>query len=435
MLPPGAARSPEDHLLIAGCDTVELARSYGTPLYVYDENCLRKACGEFKTAFAKRYPETDIVYAGKAYMGVALLRLLAEQGLGLDVVSGGELAIAMAAGFPAERIFFHGNNKSRGELEEALTAGVGHIVIDNFLEIRLLEEIALARSLRQPALIRISPGVDPHTHVKTTTGITDTKFGFTLEGGQALEAVRQVLATPSIELAGFHFHLGSPVFSTTPYTEAIGVAAKFAGEVKDQYGFEGSRFSPGGGFAIRYTEEDEPPTIDEYAESITAALRADWAGRGLALPRLSVEPGRAIVGRAGVALYTVGAEKQVTGLRRYVSVDGGMTDNIRPALYDSRYVALLANRTGQNEQVVTIAGKFCESGDILIRDASIDDPVAGDVLAVPASGAYGLAMASNYNSATRPAVVFVRDGEARLVRRRETYDDLLSLEVAGTGEV
>lgn len=437
VFPPGTKVNGRGHLEVGGCDTVELAERFGTPLYVYNEQTIREMCREFRAEFEKRYPDSRIVYAGKAYLGIALLRLLRNEGLGLDVVSGGELALAQAAGFSMPDVFFHGNNKSRAEIEQSVIAGVGQIVIDNFSEIALVAEAAEAGGVRQPVLLRVSPDVNPYTHAKTTTGILDTKFGLPIATGQAAEAVREVLARPSLELVGYHFHLGSPIFSVQPYVDALAVVADFAARMRDDFSFVPSVISPGGGFAIRYTDDDEPPAVGEYAEAIVGALQEQWSARDLPLPQLTIEPGRAIVGRAGIALYEVGAIKDIPGVRTYVSVDGGMADNIRPALYDAHYEATLANRPAETPaETYRIAGKYCESGDILIDSIRLPEAAAGDLLAIPASGAYGITMASNYNASTRPAVVFVSDGRARLVRRRETYEDLLAVETdLAEGEV
>jgi diaminopimelate decarboxylase len=430
VLPLTAAVNGAGHLAIGGCDAVALAQRFGTPLYVFDEETLRHMCRAFRQEFSARHPDVQVVYACKAYIGRALAALLMEEGLGADVVSGGELAFLASVGFPPEGIYFHGNNKSESELREALAYGVGQVVADNFHELGLLSRLAAEAGRRQRLLLRLSPGVDPHTHAKTATGVLDSKFGFPIATGQAEEAVRRALASPSLELVGFHFHLGSPIFELDPYRQAIAMVLAFAAEMRERHGLELRELSVGGGFAAQYLPQEPPPPVAEYAEAIVLSLREGCRRHGLPLPRLSVEPGRAIVARAGVALYTVGAWKDVPGLRRYVSVDGGMADNIRPALYGARYSALVANRPrdGRRERV-TVAGKFCESGDVLLWDAELPPLEPGDVLAVPAAGAYAPAMASNYNAALRPAIVFVRDGQARLVRRRERYDDLLRCEL------
>ncbi len=427
VLPLTAGVNDAGHLTLGGCDAVQLALDFGTPLYVFDEETLRGQCRAFLAAFSSRYPDSGVVYAAKAYLGRALAAIIAQEGLGLDVVSGGELAIARSISFPAERILFHGNNKSEEELREALDYGIGRVVIDNFHEMQLLNGLAQARRIRQKVLLRLSPGIDPHTHAHTTTGTLDSKFGIPLPTGQAEAAVRQAMSMPGLELVGLHVHLGSPVFELAPYAAAVDVVMEFAARLREQLGFELREFSPGGGFAVAYLPEKLPPSPDEYAETIVSGLTVACRKHGLPQPRLFVEPGRAIVARAGVALYTVGSSKEVPGLRRFVSVDGGMADNIRPAIYGSQYAALVAGRPAdppEAEETVTVAGKYCESGDILLRDAELPPLVPGDVLAMPAAGAYALAMAGNYNASLRPAVVLVRDGEAKLMRRRETYEDL-----------
>ena len=419
----------DDHLTLGGCDVLDLVSQFGTPLYVFDEDTLRGICREFVDEFSSRYANTRVLYASKAFINPALAKLVHQQGLGLDVVSGGELAVTQAAGVPPADIYFHGNNKSAAELEMALDCGVGRIVVDNLYELDLLDELARARGAIQDIWLRVSPGVDPHTHVHTTTGILDSKFGLSIETGDAARAVRQALDAPNVNLLGLHFHLGSPIFELEPYAIAIDAVLTFAAELKSQ-GLELKEFSPGGGFAIGYLRDRLPPSVASYAEVITNATRDRCAGLGLGEPMLAVEPGRAIVGRAGVALYTVGAIKDIPTVRKYVSVDGGMGDNIRPALYDAGYEAVVANRMSEPPaETVTLAGKFCESGDILIRDAELPALEPGDVIAIPSSGAYAPSMASNYNLNPRPAVVIVKDGDARLMRRRESYDDMMRLDV------
>ena len=430
ILPRRAGATAEGHLTVGGCDTVELAREFGTPLYVFDEVELREGCREWLGEFCSRYEETTVIYAAKAYLGRALARLMAEEGLGLDVASGGELAIARSAGFPMERVYFHGNNKSAPELREALAAGVGYVVVDNFHEAVLLNDIALDLNRRQPVLLRVSPNIDPHTHQYIATGALDSKFGVAIATGQAEEAVLSLMASPGLELAGLHAHIGSQILETEPHQQACRTVLEFAARMKERHGFELRLFSPGGGFAIQYTRDAPAPSRAVYAEAVVSALKEACKGHGLPLPRLTVEPGRSLVGRAAVALYSVGARKEIPGVRTYVAVDGGMADNIRPALYGAAYEALVANRLeGEPQERVTIAGKFCESGDILIRDADLPRLWAGDLLAVPGAGAYCLPLACNYNGSLRPPIVFVGDGRARLVRRRESYDDLLRCEV------
>ncbi len=421
IFPKTADINSDSHLTLGGCDIVELAEEFGTPLYVFDEVTLRDTCREFVSEFRARHANSTVIYACKAFVNVPLAQLLEEEGLGLDVVSGGELAVARRVEFPPGKVYFHGNNKSREELEMALDYGIGRVVVDNFHELALLGEIASSRGVVQDIMLRVSPGVDPHTHVYTTTGVLDSKFGFPIQTGQAKEAVQQAMAQDSLRLLGLHFHLGSPIFELEPYTKAMEVTLEFASEV----GLTLEEISPGGGFAIAYTRDQEPPSVGEYADAITGPMK------DLGNVHLVIEPGRRIVGTAGVALYSVGASKDVPGIRKYVSVDGGMGDNIRPALYEAQYEAVLANRMdAQGGDVVSIAGKFCESGDVLLRDVEFPTLDAGDILAVPASGAYAPSMASNYNLAPRPAIVMVKDGQARLIRRRETYDDLMRNDVA-----
>ncbi|MBM3135054.1 MAG: diaminopimelate decarboxylase [Chloroflexi bacterium] len=431
------------HLTIGGCDATELARQFGTPLYVLDEATIRAQARAYKSAFATHYPDSAVAYASKAYLSLALARLLAEEGLGLDVVSGGELFVAHRAGFPPERVHFHGNNKSPEELAMALELGVGRIVVDNMYELRLLSELAARRGVTVAILLRLSPGVDPHTHAYNTTGLVDSKFGLPIVTGQAEEAVTEALRLPGLRLLGLHAHIGSQILELAPYRQTVATLFDFAAAMYARYGpgatergttespptFVLAEFGPGGGWGITYTPEQESPTIPAIAETIATAVRQNAARVGLPLPRLFVEPGRSIVGRAGVALYRVGAIKDIPGVRCYVAVDGGMADNMRPALYGARYVALAANHLHEPcTQTVTIAGKYCESGDILIQEAALPPLAAGDLLAIPAAGAYCLALSSNYNLALRPAVVMVCAGMARLIRRRETYDDLLRCE-------
>ena len=430
IFPITAGIGPEDHLTLGGCDATDLAAEFGTPLYVFDEDTLRAVSSEFVREFGSRYPSSKVLYASKAYIGLALAKLLHEEGLGLDVVSGGELAMALAAGVPAEDIYFHGNNKSPAELEMALDRYIGRVVVDGFLEIETLNALAGARGMTQDILLRVSPGIDPHTHAKTTTGILDSKFGLSIETGDATIGIRQAIAAPNLDLVGIHFHLGSPIFELEPYSIAIDTVLTYLSQFIPE-GLDLREFSPGGGFAIGYLRDELPPAVGSYAEVIANATKASCARLGFGEPLLTVEPGRSIVGRAGVALYTVGAIKNIPTVRTYVSLDGGMGDNIRPALYDSQYEAVVANRMSDAPaEKVTLAGKYCESGDILVKDISLPVLQAGDLVAIPASGAYAPSMASNYNLNPRPAIIMVKDGVARLIRRRETYEDLMAWDVA-----
>ena len=429
LFPTTTGVNDDDHLTIGGCDVMQLAKEYGTPLYIYDDVTLRGMCREFISEFSSRYPAARVAYASKAFVNPAIARVVAEEGMSLDIVSGGELAVAKVANFPADRIYFHGNNKTPEELEFALDYGVGQIVVDSFFELDRLEEIAGRRGQRQSIMLRLSPSVDPHTHVATTTGILDSKFGFSVETGDAAKAIRQALAAKNLDLRGIHFHLGSPIFELEPYTQGIEVILNFLAQFKEE-GLQLKEFSPGGGFAIGYVRNELPPPISDYAEVIAATTKKFCKELGFDLPQLIVEPGRSIVGRAGVALYTVGGIKDIPTVRKYVSLDGGMGDNIRPAIYGSEYDAVLANRmSAEPEEVVTLAGKFCESGDVLVRDVNLPRIVSGDLIAIPSSGAYAPSMASNYNLNARPAMVIVKDGKAELIRRRETFEDMMHTDV------
>lgn len=423
LFPLTAEVNEKGHLVIGGCDAVELAAEFGTPLYLYDEAGLRARCAEFIQEFGRRYADTRVIYAGKTFINPALALILKEAGLGLDAVSAGELSIARTAGFPLEKAYFHGNNKSAEELELALEWGVGRVVVDNFSEMALLDRLAGEKGVVAEILLRLTPGIDPHTHRHISTGTVDSKFGFTLTDWD--EAVSRAVRAPNLNLVGLHFHLGSLIFEFEPYREAIEVVLDFAAGMKQKYGFELKELNIGGGFAVQYTLATPAPPVSAYAEAIAPAIISKCRELGLALPRLVIEPGRSIVGRSGVALYKVGVVKDIHGVRRYVAIDGGMGDNIRPALYEAEYEAVVANKMRAAEaRKVTVAGKFCESGDVLIRDIVLPEIAPGDILAVATCGAYCLAMASNYNASLKPAVIMVRDGKARLIRRREVLADL-----------
>ncbi len=430
LFPQTVGVNDKGHLTIGGCDTIALANAYGTPLYIFDETTLRAKCSEYRQEFCRRYPNTLIIYACKAFVCQSLIRLLQEEGLGIDVVSGGEMHIAKSVSFPPDKVYFHGNNKGQDELKQALEWGVGRIVVDNFHELALLGRLAREQGKTQDILLRLSPGVDPHTHAYISTGILDSKFGFPITTGQAEEAVAKAISTPSLNLVGLHSHLGSSLFEVKPYIEAIDIVLQFAAQMGQEHRFEMQELNVGGGFAVQYMVDTPAPPISYYAEAITSALVEMTRKHRLDQPRLVIEPGRSIVAQAGTAIYRIGSAKDIPGLRKYVFVDGGMADNIRPALYDSKYEAIVANKIGEPEtEVVTIAGKFCESGDILIKDVRLPELEAGDILAMPTSGAYAIPMASNYNASLRPAVVMVKEGKARLIRRRETHEDLLGREL------
>ncbi len=428
---PDATRLTEDNTLaVGGCDLVALAAEFGTPLYVYDEATILARVRSFREAVAGYPGRAMVCYAAKAYSAPWLLSLLAAEGLGLDVVSGGELHSAMRADFPRDRIFFHGNNKSEDELLLASAESVSRIVVDNLDEIALLAHVAAKRAARTPVLLRLGPAVDVHTHAHLLTGAEDTKFGLDIVSGAAEEGVRAVLKWPKLELRGFHAHIGSQIREVDPYRESVERLFVFAAQMRDKTGFVAREISPGGGYGVRYTMDD-PESRPAGMIRDVATIVADAARRhGFAdpLPDLTIEPGRSIIAPAGVALYRVGSVKR--GARTYVAVDGGMADNIRPTAYGAKYTAVLASRVDDGAPIdVAIAGKYCETGDILIQKVALPVPRVGEIVAVPVSGAYQLSMASNYNMAPRPAVVVVRDGRARLVRRRETFEDLLAADV------
>ena len=427
LFPPTTQIDRKNHLIIGGCDVVALASEFGTPLYVFDEATLRGKCAEYREEFGRRYPDSLIIYACKAFINRALAQIFREEGFGLDVVSGGELAIAKSVDFPMEKIHFNGNNKSREELEMAIQCGVGRIVADNFYELSLLNKVAREAGSNQGILLRLSPGVDPHTHAYVATGIVDSKFGFPMT--QAEEAIAQSMSCSNIELKGLHFHIGSQILDLEPYRKAITGLLQFAAAMQGKHGFRIRELSIGGGLAITYSEDSPAPTIAEFAQTIAYSILEEAKVLSVEPPRLVVEPGRSIVGQAGVALYTAGAIKEIAGVRKYVSIDGGMADNIRPALYQAEYEAVVADKVEDDSERVTIAGKFCESADILITDIDLPKLEPGDIIAVPCCGAYCLSMASNYNASLMPAIVLVKDGKARLIRRRQSYEDLMSHDI------
>jgi diaminopimelate decarboxylase len=424
---PRSAELAAGRLSIGGCDLEELADRLGTPLVVYDEDELRARCSEYRGCFG----DDAVAYAGKAFLCIAMARLVQEERLHLDVATGGELHTARRAGFPPGRLLFHGNNKSDEELRFALDEGVGRIVVDSFDEIDRIERL-VDDGLNPPhVLIRVTPGVEAHTHAYIETGTDDSKFGFGVDAGVALEAALRVAGSPAMQLAGIHCHIGSQVWNLTSYARALRVVADVAARAGEHIGTPIGELNIGGGLGIAYHSGDAAPTIAEYAGSLQQAFKDACVDAGLdPAPRLMVEPGRSIAGPSGLTLYRVGTIKHIPSVRTYVAVDGGMSDNPRPVTYGARYEAFVPARAdAERPFVATVAGKHCEQGDLLARDASLPaDVVVGDVLAMPATGAYGYSMASNYNRVPRPAVVFVRDGQARVVVRRETLDDLVRLD-------
>jgi diaminopimelate decarboxylase len=424
VFPQTAGVNEKGHLVIGGCDTVELAKKYGTPLYVFDEADLRSRCRELKTEFTGRYPGTTVAYSPKAFTAKAMFKLVEQEGLDLDVVTSGELLYARSSGFPAGRIHFPGNNKSAEELELAVKEGIGHIVVDNLPELNMLIKIAGSRKTK--ILLRLNPGVDPHTHKYNTTGIADSKFG--LPKADWEEAVATAFAASNLEVDGFHFHVGSGLFDAGPYLGAMDGVLTFAADVKKKYQCEMRTISIGGGIGVQYVLDKAPPPIAVFAEEITSFLKRKCGELSLKPPRLIIEPGRSVVARAGITLYTIGVIKEIPGIRTYVSVDGGISDNIRFAMYGSfaRQEAVVANKAAaENTDNYRVTGKLCESGDVLLDEIKLPRLATGDILAMAGSGAYAIPMQSNYNSMLRPAIVFVKDGRARLVRRRETLEDLM----------
>lgn len=425
--PRNVTRAADGALAVAGLGIGDIAAEYGTPVYVLDEDDLRSRCRDFRAAFG----DVDVYYAGKAFLCRAVVRMIAEEGLHLDVCTGGELATALSAGMPPERIGFHGNNKSVAELTRALDAGVGRIILDSFGEIDRLTALARERGVRPGVLIRVTVGVEAHTHEFIATAHEDQKFGFSLAGGAAAAAAFKVLDEGVLDLRGLHSHIGSQIFDADGFEVSARRVLALQAQIRDARGVELPELDLGGGFGIAYTTQDDPATPQELAKRLRKIVDGECAAERLAVPHLSIEPGRAIVGPAVFTLYEVGTVKDVDGIRTYVSVDGGMSDNIRTALYDASYSATMANRASVAEPMLArVVGKHCESGDIVVKDEFLPaDVQPGDLVAVPGTGAYCRSMASNYNHVPRPPVVAVRDGRARLIVRRETEEDLLALDV------
>ena len=433
LLPASARVEPDGSVSVGGVSLLAIAAEFGTPLYVYDEGELRGRCREYRERFGTG---AGVAYASKAFLCTAMARLVAEEGLDLDVATGGELHVALRAGFPAARIVFHGNNKSAGELQAALEAGVGRIVVDSFDELDRLAGLTADALIEGAApvgvLVRVTPGVEAHTHEYIETGTDDSKFGFGLHNGDALRAVQLVVAMGAVRFAGLHCHIGSQVFRLDSFAAAVDRMAGLVLTVENETGATVEELNLGGGLGVRYVSSDEGPTVAQYATALRDGVAKALAAHGVrSRPALSVEPGRSIAGPAGLTLYTVGTIKTIPGVRTYVAVDGGMSDNARPVTYGARYETFLPGRAGAPRALVaTLAGKHCEQGDLLVRDARLPaDLAVGDIVATPVTGAYAHSMASNYNKILRPAVVFVQDGNARLVVRREDPDDLVRLDL------
>ncbi len=427
---PRTAEVRDDHLFVGGVDMVELARTMGTALYVMDEADMRSRMEEYREAFRSRYPNSDVLYASKAFQNKEMVRIVNDEDLCLDVSGGGELACAQAAGFPMERVFVHGNNKTPQELREAIEAGVHRIVVDSRIELARVSRIAGELGVVQPIYLRITPGVEADTHEYIRTGCEDSKFGFTMLDDFAFRCIKDVLAAPNVKLVGLHCHIGSQIFALHSFREAVAVMVEFMARIRDEYGLVIEELDLGGGLGIAYTADEKPSSIDDFAECTIRAVEDYCAKFDVPLPRILVEPGRSLVASAGVTLYTVGILKTLPNIRKYVAVDGGMSDNVRTALYHAEYEPTIANKAGQpRTEIVTLCGKHCESGDVVVVDMPLQHPDLDDIVAVFGTGAYCYSMSSNYNGQPRPAIVFVKDGEARVTTRRETYADLMARDI------
>ncbi|WP_455526905.1 diaminopimelate decarboxylase [Huintestinicola sp.] len=421
------AVNEQGHLTVGGMDTVELAKEYGTPLYIMDEGLIREHCRSFRESMDKYYGGQGLVcYASKAFCCKAMCRIMLEEGLGLDVVSEGELYTALSVGFPPEKLCFHGNNKTDHELSYALENGVGRIIVDNIYELERLDRLAEKTGRTANIMYRIKPGIDAHTHNFIMTGQIDSKFGFALETGEAYEAVKKAIECSHINLVGLHCHIGSQIFDIDPFVKAAEVMLTFIAKIKDELGFEVKELNLGGGFGIRYTEEDAPVGYDRYMEKVSEKVKEVCAEKNVKLPFILIEPGRSIAAPAGITLYTVGGRKEIPNIRTYVSVDGGMGDNPRYALYQSKYDVEVANKANlPKTETVTVAGKCCETGDLIGEGMPIQPVEPGDILAVLATGAYNYSMSSNYNRIPKPPVVMIRDGKSKVVVKRETFEDIV----------
>lgn len=419
------------HLTIGGCDTVELAQEYGTPLYVIDENVVRENIRSYVRSFKKYYDGNGMpLYASKTLSCKAICRIAKEEGIGLDVVSGGEIYTALQAGFPMEKVHFHGNNKTAEELKFAIDSKVGKFVVDNLYELDLLNSVAEEKGVKVDISFRIKPGVDAHTHDFIMTGQIDSKFGFALETGEAFDAVKKTLEYKNVCLKQLHCHIGSQIFDIEPFVTAAEIMLDFMNEIKTKLGITIGELNLGGGFGIKYTENDEPVPYENYMEKVSVAVKAKAKEYGLDVPYIFIEPGRSVVGEAGITLYTVGSKKVIPNVRTYVSVDGGMTDNIRYALYQSEYTVVNASKaSNEATETITVAGKCCESGDLIQENTKVAEVEVGDKLAVLSTGAYNYSMASNYNRIPKPAMVMVNNGESRVIIRRETYEDIVKNDI------
>ena len=415
------------HLTIGGCDTIELAKQYGTPLYVLDENKIRNTCRSYVESFKNYYDGNGMpLYASKALSCKEICRIINQENLGLDVVSGGEIYTALQADYPMEKVHFHGNNKTPDEIRFALDSKIGKFVVDNLYELNLLNDIASEKNVVANISFRIKPGVDAHTHDFIRTGQIDSKFGFALETGEAFNAVKEAIKLDNVKLTELHCHIGSQIFDIDPFVAAAEIMIDFIAKIKNELGVVISELNLGGGFGIKYTDKDEPVPYENYMEKVSVAVKSKCKEYGIAIPYIYIEPGRSIVGEAGITLYTAGGKKEIPDIRTYVSIDGGMTDNIRYALYQSEYTVVNASKANKApDEEVTIAGKCCESGDLIQENIKVANLEVGDIVAVLSTGAYNYSMSSNYNRIPRPAMVMVNNGESRLIIKRESYEDIV----------
>lgn len=417
-------------LYIGGVSTIDLSKEFGTPLYVVDEELIRSQCRRYYNSFKANENINKVAYAGKAFLTLAMCQIIKSEGLCLDVVSGGELYTAWKSEFPMEKVYFHGNNKTLEEIEMGVNLDVGRFVVDNFYEIEKINDIAKEKNKVQKILLRITPGIEAHTHEYIKTGQIDSKFGFTLLNNKTIDAVKKSIALSNIELVGLHCHIGSQIFDTKPYEDEVEIMLSIVKNIKDETGYEVEELDLGGGFGIYYTNGDTPKKIEEFCDVILSKAESVAKKLNINLPVLVIEPGRSIVGNAGITLYTVGSIKEIPDIRKYIAVDGGMTDNIRPALYNAEYQCIIANKVeSESRETVTISGKCCESGDILLNNVEIPEAKSGDILAVLTTGAYGYSMSSNYNKIPKPAVVMVKDGDAKLICRRQTFEEIIENEL------
>ena len=417
----------DGHLEIGGIDCLNLVRDYGTPLYAIDESCIRKACKGSKDILTEQYPDSSVLYASKAFCALAIYKIIQSEGLGLDVVSGGELYTALKAGMSPHNIYFHGNNKSSNELNYAVCENVYAIVIDSDSELDTLNNIAENKGKIQKVLVRVNPGIDAHTHRFIQTTRPDSKFGFALSDGTATEIIRKIYAKKNLKFIGLHCHIGSQIFELKPFELAVEKMTDYIRLLNKDYGIEVDELNMGGGYGVKYTDEDKPLKPQEYVSAIVSKLKECVLAKKIKAPKLIIEPGRSIVGEAGITLYTVGSVKEIKGLKKYIATDGGMFENPRYALYQSKYSAVIANKASESKyEKVTVAGKCCESGDILIEDIDLPKTESGDILAVFTTGAYNYSMASNYNRNAIPPVVLVNNGKSEYIIKPQSYEDIIS---------